>query len=212
MIGFSQVMCQVVRKTYHEDHLIARALRGFFMLKLEGETEMSQQSRHFFYANWRRFHLIDKEAKKESHITGMDKKKNFKKWMLVSFLAAFQSCMPYHSYETSRRSDCVFLLTKTFEIVQNCKEGKFNTFTGLKVEVRYDTIRIVNGKPSDGFTLFKSDGSISLPYKLNDSIIKNMGRKMSISIETDVREFAYSLSIDSFPKKDTLPFTFYYNK
>jgi hypothetical protein len=137
---------------------------------------------------------------------------NFKKWMFVLFLAVIQSCMPYHSYETSKRSDCVFLLTRTFEIVQNCKEGKFNTFGSLNVEVKYDTIKIENGKPSDRFTLFKSDGPISLPYKLNDSVIKYMNRKMSISLETDLREYAYALRIDSISKKDTLPFTFFYNK
>ena len=137
---------------------------------------------------------------------------NFKKWMLVLFLAAFQSCMPFHSYERNKRSDCVFLLTKTFEIVQNCKERKFNTFRNLEVEVMYDTIKIEDGKPSDRFTLFKTDGSFSLPYKLNDSVIKYMNRKMSISIETDLREYGYALSFDSISKKDTLPFTFFYNK
>jgi hypothetical protein len=137
---------------------------------------------------------------------------NFKKWMFVSFLVAIQSCMPFHSYETSRRSECVFLLTKTFEIVQNCKDEDFNTFTTLEVEVMYDTIRIEDGKASDRFTLFKTDRTISLPYKLNDSIIANMNRKMSISLTTDVRDRSYALRIDSFPKKDTVPFTFYYNK
>jgi hypothetical protein len=137
---------------------------------------------------------------------------SFKKWMLVSCLAAFQSCMPFHSYETSRRSECVFLLTKTFEIVQNCKDGNFDTLTSLEVKVIYDNIKIEDGKASDRFTLFKTDGPISLPYKLNDSVIKNMNRKMIISLRTDVRDRSYALRIDSIPKKDTLAFTFYYNK
>lgn len=96
--------------------------------------------------------------------------------------------------------------------MQSCNEGAYNHVTKLQVEVKYDTIKIINGQPSDSYILFKSK-QITLPYKLDQSVIDNLNSKMTISIETDIRECSYALRVnDEDLKKEKVFFTFFYHK
>ncbi len=82
----------------------------------------------------------------------------------------------------------------------------------MEVSVKYDTIKIVNGQASDSYTLFESK-QITLPYKLDQSIIDNLNSKMTISIKTDTRECSYALRVSNEDlKKEKVYFTFFYNK
>src|SRR5688500_2185645 len=123
-------------------------------------------------------------------------KSRFSQTILIISVVILQACMPYHSYETSKQSECLFLSTKTFEIMQSCNEGAYKHVTELEVEMKYDTIKIINGQPSDSYTLFKSK-HITLPYKLDQSIIDNLNSKMTILIETNIRECSYALRVSN---------------
>ena len=130
--------------------------------------------------------------------------------LCLSWLLLFASCLPNGYFDRYKPSKCVLFITKTKQIVKVCNDGGFNLITSLEVEVKYDTIRIINGGPMDRFTLFESAGKISFPYNM-DTLIKDTSKEIIIGLKTDNRGCSYGLTIQ--PKdweRDTLVFDFFY--
>jgi len=98
------------------------------------------------------------------------------------------------------------------EVQKKCNDGDYNYITDLTISVKYDTARMLNGRPSSSYILYEAQGRIDFPCKL-DTILKNQTDRVSISMNTNIRGSSYSLELDSKEwGKDTLAFTFYYNK
>ena len=103
-------------------------------------------------------------------------------------------------------------MPKTMQISKTCNDGAFNSISELKVDSKYDTIKIVNGQASDRVTLFKSSDNINFPFNL-DAIVSDRTKVISIGLQTDKMGHSYSLEIQ--PKdwaRDTLFFVFYYRQ
>jgi hypothetical protein len=133
--------------------------------------------------------------------------------VLFSLVGLQQSCFPPNGiFDHRKQAKCVFFIPKTMEIVKSCNDDNFNFVSSLRIQEKYDTIKIVNGRPSDGFVLFESSEKISFPYQMN-SIVKDKSKELIISLNTDKREYSYSLDMKPGDwSKDTLPFVFYYRQ
>lgn len=99
------------------------------------------------------------------------------------------------------------------QILKTCNDGNITVISGPLISVKYDTIKIVNGQPSDRFTLFQSSEKMDFPYNLN-TIVKDRSKEIMIGLTTD-KGNGYSYSLDIQPKdwaRDTLFFMFYYRR
>jgi len=135
----------------------------------------------------------------------------FRSLVLFFLFVVAHSCFPPNGmFDKYKQAQCVFFIPKTMQILKTCNDDKFNFISALQIDVKYDTIKIINGKPSNSFTLFKSSEKIDFPYNL-DTIVKDRSKEISVGLKTDKREYSYSLVIQ--PRdwiKDTLIFVFYY--
>ena len=132
--------------------------------------------------------------------------------LCLSLLLVFPSCLPNGYFDRNKPSKCVLFIPKTKQILKVCNDGSFNLITSLEVEVKYDTIRIINGGAHDRFTLFESAGELSFPYNM-DTIIKDKSKEMIVHLKTETRDCSYALTIQ--PKdweRDTLVFEFFYRR
>lgn len=134
--------------------------------------------------------------------------------VLILIIVHEQSClMPNKSYEKSRPSSCMFLNLKSVEIERVCIDDNYDSIVSLEIEVRYDTIKIINGKPVDSYTLYKESNSINFPHKLEPSVFQNKNKELIISMKTNVRDREYALRINPRDwQNEKLAFTYYYNK
>jgi hypothetical protein len=124
-----------------------------------------------------------------------------------------QSCLPFKSYERNKQSNCMSFDPKNMEIEKTCNDGDYDSIVSLEIEVKYDTIKIINGKPVDSYTLYSINHSISFPHKLEPSVFQNRNKKLIISMKTNVRDREYALRINPGDWQNSkLAFTYYYNK
>jgi len=97
------------------------------------------------------------------------------------------------------------------QLQKTCNDQKIDFISGSLISVKYDTIKIENGRPSDRYTLFQSAAKMNFPYSL-DTIIKESSKEIIISLSTD-KGNGYSYALHIQPKdwaRDTLFFEFYY--
>lgn len=117
--------------------------------------------------------------------------------------------MPYHSYDRSRPSECIFFDPQKKQIEKRGSEGNYSQFTGLSIEVQYDTIRQINGRPSSSYDILDVDRSISFPYRLDTLLADTMS--LTIHLATDKREYSYGITVKKTDWKNApMPFTLYY--
>ncbi|MGG9962473.1 hypothetical protein [Ferruginibacter sp. SUN106] len=123
------------------------------------------------------------------------------------------SCfMPNGYLDRNKKAKCIFFMPGTKEIIKVCNDGNFTVITALAVEIKYDTIKIINGGPMDRFTLFEWNKTVSFPYKI-DTLINYKDKEIIIHLKTDKREYSYALSIlPADWAKDTLAFEYYYRR
>ncbi|GAB2812159.1 hypothetical protein GCM10027043_09590 [Ferruginibacter profundus] len=120
--------------------------------------------------------------------------------------------MPNGLLDRNKKASCVFFIPETKEIIKVCNDGSFTAITALEVNVKYDTIKIINGGPRDRFTLIDLHKTISFPYKM-DTLINYKDKEIVISLRTDNRACSYALSmLPADWAKDTLAFEYYYRR
>jgi hypothetical protein len=133
--------------------------------------------------------------------------------VLIMIAILEQSCLPNKSYERNKQSNCMFFYPKNLEIENVCNDGEFDKIISLEVTVKYDSIRIIDNKPSDSYTLYKINKIISFPYKIDPIVLENRNHEMKISMKTNVRDRTFALRIyKSHWGNNKLAFTYYYNK
>jgi hypothetical protein len=124
---------------------------------------------------------------------------------------AYQSCLPYRGFARNSVSKCIYFIPAESRIYKTCEDGKY-TITSFIVEGRYDSVTLVNGQPNTFFPIFESLENMSFPIS-HDSISNYINRRISISFRTTEHSTSYNLSIKPADwKKDTLFFTYYYNR
>jgi hypothetical protein len=156
---------------------------------------------------------VGRTAEKENQIFMKIKAGLFIGGALITAAIFEQACLPYKSYEKSKLSNCMFFDPKNIEIEKTCTDGDFDKIISLEVTVKYDTIQIVDNKPSDSYTLYKLNKTISFPYKLEQIVLENRNRDMTISMITNVRDQTFALRLNKSDwEKNRLAFTYYYNK
>lgn len=123
----------------------------------------------------------------------------------------FVSCFPPYGYfDKSRESTIVFYDIARNRIEKRGEEEDVGRVISITIYAHYDTITIINGKPSDGYELFEKKGNIVFPFIL-DSIIRDRSKEVTISLPTDKPGNSFSLRVKKTDwLKSYMFFTSYY--
>ena len=122
-----------------------------------------------------------------------------------------QSCFPPNGFfDKSKTSNCLYLNTEKFEIDGTCLEKKEQKIVSISVRTLYDSIKIIDGQPSNGYISFEKSVIFSLPFSL-DTIVKDRSLKNIIVLKTNVIGYEYSILLEKKGlNKGLLPFTYLY--
>lgn len=117
------------------------------------------------------------------------------------------SCFPPYGYfDKSRESTTVFYHIARNRIEKTGEEGDVGKIISISIYAHYDTITIINGRPSDRYELFQKKGNIIFPFIL-DTIIRDRSKEITIHLATDKPGNSFSLRVK---KNDWLkPYIFF---
>jgi hypothetical protein len=152
---------------------------------------------------------------RETHIFVEKQKIKIFLLLWLMFFVVFTGCFtPYGYFETNRPSKCMYFNTEKFQIEEKCPEQKNEKIiiSSLNVAVFYDTIHIVDGKPTDRYMIFEKKGNIVFPFSL-DTIFKYRLNSIEISLRTNISTISFAVHLNRADwNKGLIPFTYYYNK